>query len=123
MDWVTTHQPEARWLLSVSADCPFLPADLVACLHAQQARTHARIVVASSGGEMHPVIALWDIGLRDDLSRALHDDDLRRVRAFITRFPYAVAEWPTGPVDPFFNANTPDDLREAERLAQGPSNG
>ena len=26
------------------------------------------------------------------------------------------AEWPTEPVDPFFNANTPEDLAEAERL-------
>jgi molybdopterin-guanine dinucleotide biosynthesis protein A len=27
-----------------------------------------------------------------------------------------VVEFPADPVDPFFNANTPDDLEEAERL-------
>jgi molybdopterin-guanine dinucleotide biosynthesis protein A len=26
-------------------------------------------------------------------------------------------EWPADPVDPFFNANTMDDIAEAERLA------
>jgi molybdopterin-guanine dinucleotide biosynthesis protein A len=27
-------------------------------------------------------------------------------------------EWPTAPLDPFFNANTMDDIAEAERLAK-----
>jgi molybdenum cofactor guanylyltransferase len=27
-------------------------------------------------------------------------------------------DWPTQPVDPFFNANTVEDLEEAERLAK-----
>jgi len=27
--------------------------------------------------------------------------------------------WPTEPLDPFFNANTMDDIAEAERLAAG----
>ena len=29
----------------------------------------------------------------------------------------ATVSWPTEPVDPFFNANTVEDLAEAERLA------
>jgi molybdopterin-guanine dinucleotide biosynthesis protein A len=27
-----------------------------------------------------------------------------------------VAEWPADPYDPFFNANAPEDLAEAERI-------
>ena len=30
----------------------------------------------------------------------------------------ATATWPTTPLDPFFNANTMDDIAEAERLAE-----
>jgi molybdopterin-guanine dinucleotide biosynthesis protein A len=29
----------------------------------------------------------------------------------------AIADWPTRPVDPFFNVNTPEDVAEAERIA------
>ena len=29
----------------------------------------------------------------------------------------ATVTWPTTPLDPFFNANTMDDIAEAERLA------
>ena len=33
------------------------------------------------------------------------------------RFRLATVTWPTTPLDPFFNANTMDDIAEAERLA------
>ena len=29
-----------------------------------------------------------------------------------------LATWPTEPFDPFFNANTPDDIAAAEELAE-----
>ena len=33
------------------------------------------------------------------------------------RHGIALAAWGVDPVDPFFNANTPEDVAEAERLA------
>jgi molybdopterin-guanine dinucleotide biosynthesis protein A len=36
LDWAATHRPDIEWVVSVAADCPFLPRDLVARL--QQAR-------------------------------------------------------------------------------------
>lgn len=117
LDWVAVHQPTARWMLSVSGDCPFLPDNLVTRLHSALT-SETRIAVASSGCEMHPVIALWDVTLRGDMRRALIDEDVRRVRAFIMRYEFVTTEWPVTPRDPFFNANTADDLDEAERLAK-----
>jgi molybdopterin-guanine dinucleotide biosynthesis protein A len=29
----------------------------------------------------------------------------------------AIADWPSAPVDPFFNVNSPEDVAEAERMA------
>jgi len=36
---------------------------------------------------------------------------------FTERFSLATVDWPTEPVDPFFNVNTPEDVAAAERLA------
>lgn len=116
LDWVATRQPDARFMLSAPADCPFLPDDLVARLH-EALTGDAVIAVASSGGQMHHVVALWSVALRDDLRHALMVDDDRQVSGFIARYRFAVAEWAASPRDPFFNANTKDDLDEAERLA------
>jgi molybdenum cofactor guanylyltransferase len=117
LDWVATHHPDAAAMLSAPADCPFLPSDLVARLNQAMIASNASIAVASSGGRRHPVIALWNVSLRDALRRALLDDGVRKVGLFAARYPYADVEWPVAPFDPFFNANTPEDIAEAERLA------
>jgi molybdenum cofactor guanylyltransferase len=50
----------ANQVLSVAADCPFLPRDLCPRLLALQKLHEARISVAHSGGFAQPTIALWD---------------------------------------------------------------
>ena len=55
--------------------------------------------------------------LRDDLRRALVDEDLRKIEVWTARHGIAIADWPDKPVDPFFNVNTPDDAARANALA------
>jgi molybdenum cofactor guanylyltransferase len=104
-------------ILSVAADCPFLPHDLALRLKAVTQLRQARIAVAHSGGYAQPTLALWDISLRHDLRKALVDEGLRKIDRFTERYSVATAEWAVEPFDPFFNANAPDDLAEAEAIA------
>jgi len=117
LDWTAANRPEAGWILSAAADSPFLPRDLVARL--QQARTAegAELAVAASGGQSHPVIGLWSVHLREQLRHALVVEDIRKIDRWTARYRLATVAWPTEPLDPFFNANTMDDIAEAERLA------
>jgi molybdenum cofactor guanylyltransferase len=104
------------YVLSVAADCPFLPADLASRLSEALKQQNARIAVAHSGGFAQPTIALWDIGLRHDLRKALVEEELRKIDRFTARYRVAAVEWPVEPFDPFFNANAPDDLALAETI-------
>jgi len=117
MEWVATHSPQSTWILSAPGDSPFLPSDLVERLHHKRMDKMSRIVVAESGAHIHPVVALWNLDLRHELRHALEVDNIRKVSDWIMRFDPAKVSWPTEPFDPFFNANTPDDIAEAERLA------
>jgi molybdopterin-guanine dinucleotide biosynthesis protein A len=117
LDWVATQYPSAEWMLSAAGDCPFLPRDLVARLTAARANEDAELAVAASGGQSHPVIGLWKVALREELRHALTIEDTRRIDRFTARYRLATVSWPTTPLDPFFNANTAEDLTEAERLA------
>lgn len=117
LDWVALNRPEARWMLSAAADCPFLPRDLVSRLDGARRAQDAPLAVAASGGQSHHVIALWSLALREPLRDAVINEGCRAVGRWMARYPVATAEWPVTPFDPFFNANTPDDLAEAERLA------
>jgi len=117
LDWTAANRPDAEWVVSVAGDCPFLPRDLVARLHEVRETEDAQLAVASSGGRTHPVIGLWGVGLREELRHALVGEGLRKIDRWTARYRLATVSWPTEPVDPFFNANTVDDLAEAERLA------
>ncbi|GAU81104.1 molybdenum cofactor guanylyltransferase MobA [Bosea sp. BIWAKO-01] len=116
LDWMAAHRPGHAWMVSVAADTPFIPRDLVHRLHAAREAGNVPLACAASGGWDHPVIGLWPVALRDDLRHALTVEDERKIGRWTARHGVAAAEWPVDPVDPFFNANHPDDLVEAEQL-------
>ena len=117
LDWAALHLPECGWVASVPADCPFLPNDLVARLHAARAAAGAPLSCARSGKWRHPVVGLWPLALRDDLRRALVAEGLRKIEIWTARHGVAIADWPAEPVDPFFNVNTPEDAAQAQAMA------
>jgi molybdopterin-guanine dinucleotide biosynthesis protein A len=117
LDYMAEHMPHLHWMLSVPGDCPFLPEDLLQRLH-QARRAEGKVLAcARSGDWRHPVIGLWPLALREDLRKALIEEDLRKIEVWTARHGVAIAEWPDHPVDPFFNVNTPDDVAKAERIA------
>ena len=74
------------------------------------------LACARSGEWRHPVVGLWPLVLREDLRKALVDEDLRKIEVWTARHGIAIAEWPMEPVDPFFNVNTPEDAAKAEKI-------
>jgi len=117
LDWAARYVPDAPCVVSVPGDCPFLPADLVPRLHEARAREGTPLACARSGEWRHPVVGLWPVGLREDLRRALTREGLHKIETWTARHGVAIADWPTEPVDPFFNVNTPEDRSVAERIA------
>ncbi len=111
----------ATHLLTVPSDSPFFPIDLAARLEAgtDDAGT---IVITASEGRDHPVFGLWPLAIADDLETWLSNPENRRIKAFLHRHRLVTVEFPmietaSGPFDPFFNINTPEDLAEARRFA------
>jgi molybdopterin-guanine dinucleotide biosynthesis protein A len=117
LDWTFANRPDLAWVASAAADSPFIPSDFVARLHAVREASGMPLACAESGGQAHPVNGLWPVALRDDLRQALVIEDLRKIDRWTARHGIALASWSVGPVDPFFNANRPEDVAEAERLA------
>src|SRR6266851_3158038 len=70
-----------------------------------------------SAGRAHPVFGLWPVALRDELRRAMVEEGMRKVDVWTARYALVAVDFAAAPVDPFFNANRPEDLAEAERLA------
>ena len=119
LDWLATQNNGIEWMVSVPGDCPFLPDDLVERLHEARRKMGAGVPLACarSGEWRHPVVGLWPVALRGDLRKALVDEDLRKIEVWTARHGIAIADWPTEPIDPFFNVNTPEDAKRAEQVA------
>ena len=119
LDWLATQNNGIEWMVSVPGDCPFLPDDLVERLHEARRKMCAGVPLACarSGEWRHPVVGLWPVALRGDLRKALVDEDLRKIEVWTARHGIAIADWPTEPIDPFFNVNTPEDAKRAEQVA------
>lgn len=116
LDWSAEHEPEKTHVLSVASDCPFLPGDLALRLWDAMRAHDARLAVAASAGQAHPVIGLWDVSLREELRHAMTVENLRKIDRWTARYPLVEVSWSATLIDPFFNANTPEDIELAEKL-------
>jgi molybdopterin-guanine dinucleotide biosynthesis protein A len=120
MRWSRSNAPGAAWIATVSSDAPFLPADLVARFVGAVANHPGHIALAQSGGGLHPVIGLWPVALADDLELQL-GEGVRKVLRWTDRHgtvpvPFDPIEIHGSMIDPFFNANTPEELAQARAL-------
>jgi molybdenum cofactor guanylyltransferase len=116
LDWAAVNRPDCPHIASVASDAPFLPADLVTRLVAGMEGASAELACAASGGQPHPVIGLWPVRLRQELRQAVVVEGIRKVDQWTARYRLATVPFPNSPVDPFFNANRPDDMQQAELL-------
>lgn len=126
LDWAAEQGAEA--IVTVAADTPFFPADLVAVLQdSAQGMAHPLVLAATPRGEektksmsrsgliRHPTFGLWPVALRDDLRSAL-EEGIKKVVIWTEQHGGREAVFDTDNGDPFFNVNTPDDLKAAEAM-------
>jgi len=99
--------------LTVPCDVPFIPRDLV-----ERLCQHGGAAVAASGGQAHYLTGLWPSGCLSEVEAALSENPLPRMQDWVRRRSAIAVAWPTEPFDPFLNVNTPQDLAEANRIAE-----
>ncbi|WP_371747308.1 molybdenum cofactor guanylyltransferase MobA [Acuticoccus sp. I52.16.1] len=115
MEWAAGEG--ATRVVTVAADTPFFPMDLVARLVAAADAAGAPIALAAThaDGRRHPTFGLWSVDLAADLAAAL-EEGTRKIVVW-TDAHGAVSAMFDG--DPFFNLNTPDDFAQAEAMVAG----
>ncbi|WP_417667052.1 molybdenum cofactor guanylyltransferase MobA [Roseibium sp.] len=113
LTYARTHCPDVTHVVSVAGDTPFFPQDLIARLTAPIPDKKPVIALATSHERLHPVFGLWPVELLDDLERWLASGKSGKVLAWVDRHDSIEVAFPDDPetgLDPFFNANRPEDL-------------
>ena len=111
LDWAADQG--AEHIVTAAADTPFFPPDLVPRLLLASEDQNCPIALARTDNGRHPTFGLWPVSLREDLRTSLQDG-MRKVVQWTDRHGTAMADFPTGSIDPFFNVNTPEDLALAQ---------
>ena len=119
LEWLTDHSLGVEWMVSVAADTPLFPENLVERLLAAVKAENADLAVAYTGKRSHPVFALWPTRLAAELRAAVVGEDIRKIEAWTDRYKVARVDWPTVPIDPFFNVNTPEDVVRLRMILSG----
>jgi len=126
LDWAADQG--AQTIVTVAADTPYFPCDLVSrLLRSAEGMTHPLVLAATPPGAedtksmsragliRHPTFGLWPVALREDLRAAL-SGGLRKVVVWTDKHGGREAMFDEAG-EPFFNVNTPDDLALAQRRA------
>ncbi|WP_120500480.1 molybdenum cofactor guanylyltransferase MobA [Roseovarius sp. EL26] len=129
LDWAAEQGVDT--IVTVAADTPFFPCDLVPqLLLASEGMDHRLALAATpraegektksmsrSGLIRHPTFGIWPVALRDDLRAALNDG-LRKVVIWTDKHHGRETVF-NDAGDPFFNVNTPEDLKQAQAKFTG----
>lgn len=123
LDWARENAPGARWITTVATDTPFFPSDLVDRFVAAAGHSDETIALARSGEHMHPVFGLWPVALAEDLRGWLTRGENPKVLAWTDRHQMVAVTFPGFTaggemLDPFFNANTPEDMEVARAVLE-----
>lgn len=123
LDWAARIGGET--IVTVAADTPFFPLDLVERLENAAQDGGVDLALAATphpekGRVLHPTFGIWPVALRDDLRSAL-TGGLRKVVIWTEKHNAVSAMFEVGDHDPFFNVNAPDDLTIARRIITGNS--
>ena len=112
--WAKTLKNIETHVAIVPVDTPLLPLDLVQRLSLDLSINNSDIIMASSNGNIYPVIGLWSLALDSYLDKALYKG-VRKIDAFTRLFNVSVVDWAFNSIDPFFNINQPEDIILAEK--------
>ncbi len=112
LDWAYNNTSGVEYIATFPTDSPFFPKDLVDLLY-KKIEDGFGLACVRSNGRRHPVFGLWPLGVRTALREAIVEEKIRKIDVWTSRYETGTVDFPTDPIDPFFNLNTPSDFVEA----------
>jgi len=108
-------------LVLCPCDAPFVPPDLVEKLVSAASGEPQPVAVVSCDGILQPTFSLW----QNHHLPAIHDAVVKRgdggLKYMLKSLPYRIVEWVSAEPPPFYNVNTPAELRTAAQWLKRPS--
>ena len=109
------NKESSNGLLLCPCDAPFIPASLVQVLLDVHQSRNGKVIAVSYQGVLQPTFSLWQNQHLGAVRNAVVEQGRGGIKHLLTSLPNEVVEWPAAEPPPFFNVNTPEDLKSAEQ--------
>ena len=100
-------------LMLCPCDAPFIPGNLVQTMLNADQSGEKQLVAISYEGVLQPTFSLWHSHHLPVIHDAVVEQGFGSLKHLIFSLPHTVVEWASAEPPPFFNINTPQDLKAA----------
>ncbi len=115
LKWLYIKNKNIDWLVTVPADTPFLPDNLVEKLTKETNNGKYKIVMAKSNNKIHPIVGIWHSSLLDNLEKEINLGT-RKILHWAEKHSIKYVDFHNSNYDYFFNINYKEDILKAEEI-------
>ena len=115
MKWAKENKKKYKWISTFPSDTPFFKIYIFNQFLDQVDENESKLFFMNSNQKRHNIFGLWSIDLIDQLEKDL-ENGIRKVEKWANDIGLQTINMSFEKKDPFFNINTKEDLKKAEKI-------
>tara|TARA_B100000965_G_scaffold350803_1_gene324932 strand:+ start:32 stop:637 length:606 start_codon:yes stop_codon:yes gene_type:complete len=115
MKWAKDNNKKYNWIASFPSDTPFFKMNIFKKFLNKINEKESELFFIKSNEKRHNIFGLWSLDLIDQLEKDL-ETGTRKVEKWANNIGVKIINMSFEKKDPFFNINTKEDLKNAEKI-------
>ena len=116
MKWIKDNNYSYNWIITFPCDTPFFNISIIDKFVEVSKLNDSLLYFAKSEEKRHNIFGLWSLKLIETLEMDIVKINHRKVEKWADKIGVKTINIPYKEVDPFFNINTKEDLKEAKKI-------
>ena len=115
MKWVKDNHKKYQWIVTFPSDTPFFKISVLNEFFNKINKKESELFFMKFNEKRHNIFGLWSMDLIDQLEKDLENGS-RKVEKWANDIGVKIINMSYEKEDPFFNINTKEDLKKAEKI-------
>ena len=116
MKWIKDNNYSYNWIITFPCDTPFFNISIIDKFVEVSKLNDSLLYFAKSEEKRHNIFGLWSLKLIETLEMDIVKNNHRKVEKWADKIGVKTINISYKEVDPFFNINTKEDLKEAKKI-------
>ena len=115
MKWIKNNHKKYQWIVTFPSDTPFFKINTLNEFFDKVNEKESELFFMKFNEKRHNIFGLWSMDLIDQLEKDLENGS-RKVEKWANNIGVKIINMSFDKDDPFFNINTPEDLKKANKI-------